>query len=1584
MPFTDLDAYKFLHWINVDQYITEDTIIKPEFIRIDRFYKVTYVNEDGSFVYEKMVEYLRSPLDPEVIPTKPSTDKYTYELISWLNGTEVFDIYNNVITEEITLRANYVQRLRKFTVRFLDGDGNPVSIQSIEYGGNAVIPSIKPTKSPIFEEKAFKFDSWIESYTNITTDLDVHSKFNEYNYYYTVTFYGYDTETVLFSDRYVFGTSAVPPVAPERPHANVAYEYYFLRWDKDYTCVESDMVIYAVYAERIKTFTVTFVNGDTTTTQTVNYGASAIPPVGYKSSTDQITYTFNGWDTDYTNVTDDIVVTALFIENYTYYIVNFIDGDGNIISSQKVLPGNDATVPDMVPTKTKSTNSVFIFTTWDRSFVEVEGNLNVKALFKEVDRYYEVNFYNATGSLLTTVPVEYGKSAPAPIAPVKTGTTQFEYVFAGWDKDISYITSKLDVYPQYDEVLRKYEVLFVDDESKVISRQNVSYGSYAVAPIDPQKAPSDRYIYMFSHWIGDYSVITKNTVIIASFDSITRYYEVKFINSSTSQELNKQTVEYGNDAYNPIPYLKDTIEVIGENKVRAIVGWVNEYGEVANLTNIRNNMTLYSVFEEKTLNLTVTFYDDDETLLGTIPVNYGGSATLPTTPTKESDDLYRYEFAGWSQDLSYVTESMIVYAIYTRTNKEFTVTFLNGNGTVFNQQIVLYGKDAIAPDGIPTKSNSSSKSYIFSGWDKDYTNVTSDLIINPLFNEVTLRYTVRFVDENGQTLKIETVEAGKDATPPEVIIPEPTVDKEYFIVWDKSYTNINKNLEIKLSMVEKAREYTYRYFDVNGKVIKEVKAPYGTTIVAPTDPSQYLTEKYVYTFVGWVSSNQNVDNILIDNVDFTPYYSSVLRKFTVKFLDGNNQVFNLQEVEYGSAPVVPTDVPTHPANKQFYYEFRMWDYIPTAIYTNTEIKAIFNQYLQKYTVEFRDETGQHVLKTQVVDYGTGATEPSEDIINMYKPVDTEKYSYSFSAWSRPFGNITEDMVGEKAVRAQYIGVVRRYTYTFYDDDHVTILKQEKVPYGTPIVQPDPPTKPDLEYAKYVFLGWDKVVSDVITGDIDYYAIYDEVLRTYLVVFYDGNGLALSAQEVSYGKTAIAPTKVPSLAFDDMYEYVFSSWDKDFSEVKSDLEIRPKFTKKLRTYKVTFVFFDGQESVVEVEYGQRARIEHPERPGYYFIRWSEDIYSVTKDLVVYPIYEAKDYRITFTKGYDDDTIPEMSSMIVSYDSIVTLPKSSYSRKGYIFRGWKTTPDGDIVHRDLDTFVMQYQNVTLFADWLPITYDIEYYLFGGVADNINNYTIESETIALNEPVKENYKFTGWYFRVVNEDEYTNGMMDLNTKTLKSLVSSSSLLKTSLTKLTSEEEQLPEGLAPINEIPTGTTGNLEIYATYEYNGYIKLKNSDGVIYMGTASISNYNVTKFNLNNERSYSGTLENPIYLFNVYLGQTIGELRELFVNQDLVFCTDKGVVLNDNDVVRTGMEIRLYNGSEIKDTLITILKGDLNGDGNVNVFDLSILSNMIYGTAVFDSKKILSSLLNSDQTVNVFDLSVLNNHVYGTWPITWER
>lgn len=206
---------------------------------------------------------------------------------------------------------------------------------------------------------------------------------------YTVTFM--DGEKVLATFTNVPHGSAV--TAPEVPKKDGKT---FKEWDKDFSKVTSDLTINAVYD--VDTFTVTFKDGGKVLeTQTVEYEAAATAPDTARLSPPEGMH-FAEWDKDFSKVTEDIEVSAVYELNV--YTVIFKNGEMTLTT--RVEHGSAATPPNVFDTPTEK------FVGWDKPFDNVTSDLIVNAKFET--KKFTLTFINFDGTTVYTEEVEYGAS----------------------------------------------------------------------------------------------------------------------------------------------------------------------------------------------------------------------------------------------------------------------------------------------------------------------------------------------------------------------------------------------------------------------------------------------------------------------------------------------------------------------------------------------------------------------------------------------------------------------------------------------------------------------------------------------------------------------------------------------------------------------------------------------------------------------------------------------------------------------------------------------------------------------------------------------------------------------------------------------------------------------------------------------------------------------------------------------------------------------------------------------------------------------------------------------------------------------
>ena len=152
----------------------------------------------------------------------------------------------------------------------------------------------------------------------------------------------------------------------------------------------------------------------------------------------------------------------------------------------------------------------------------------------------------------------------------------------------------------------------------------------------------------------------------------------------------------------------------------------------------------------------------------------GDTKNLSLTPVREG-----YVFDGWYKadgtkvtSVSGLTASDIVYAHWSQN---FTVTFKNWNGEVLKTESVAPGAAATAPLN-PTKAATKETEYAFDRWDKDFSNVQSDLVVTATYttkdhNIVKSKKTSATCEKSGTYIPLCENECG-------VVWNDPVEDKD--------------------------------------------------------------------------------------------------------------------------------------------------------------------------------------------------------------------------------------------------------------------------------------------------------------------------------------------------------------------------------------------------------------------------------------------------------------------------------------------------------------------------------------------------------------------------------------------------------------------------------------------------------------------------------------------------------------------------------------------------------------------------------------------------------------------------------------
>lgn len=193
--------------------------------------------------------------------------------------------------------------------------------------------------------------------------------------------------------------------------------------------------------------------------------------------------------------------------------------------------------------------------------------------------------------------------------------------------------------------------------------------------------------------------------------------------------------------------------------------------------------------------------------------------------------------------------------------------------------------------------------------------------------------------------------------------------------------------------------------------------------------------------------------------------------------------------------------------------------------------------------------------------------------------------------------------------------------------------------------------------------------------------------------------------------------------------------------------------------------DGNPDLYTIE-SQSFTLNAPARTGYTFVGWTgTDIENATKVVTVIQgswgdreytaVWMANQNKIIFNVNGGEGEMPEQ--MILT-DSSAPLTENVFTRAGYTFAGWATSPEGDVVYADCSDYLMGTESqYNLYAVWSPNLNNI---IFdgngadGGEMGDISAHTDEVIMLPENTYAKTGYTFIGWATEQNGEVAYEDG--------------------------------------------------------------------------------------------------------------------------------------------------------------------------------------------------------------------------------------
>ncbi|WP_297945070.1 InlB B-repeat-containing protein [uncultured Fibrobacter sp.] len=375
---TVTQVYSFNGWNLAD--VTGDTVYVATYTSSPRPYTVSFVDQDGFTIIQSRDYVYGTPASAIEVPTP---EKNGFRFVGW--EPEISNV-----TGDAAYRARYVNA-NEFVVTWRDDDGTLLDQQV--YTGNVPpeYPDGTPSKAPTAEIE-YVFNGWTSSVVDFPADVEFTATYTEQTRHYLVTFVD-GNGNVLDQQDYVYGTPAASIVVPDAPEkaSTEFYLYTFVGWTPSITNVTGDATYRALFANKRRTYTITFKEGNGRVWQEWDafYDSELDVSYGPDKYTDGCIYGFDHWETESTPaniVKGDMEFTAVYSSecNVRKYEVEFYDSLRDrwlgFAYYDYGTPVDDIQVPGIADMEVDGCNHHFVG--WEPELSEVKKNVEYRTVYE--------------------------------------------------------------------------------------------------------------------------------------------------------------------------------------------------------------------------------------------------------------------------------------------------------------------------------------------------------------------------------------------------------------------------------------------------------------------------------------------------------------------------------------------------------------------------------------------------------------------------------------------------------------------------------------------------------------------------------------------------------------------------------------------------------------------------------------------------------------------------------------------------------------------------------------------------------------------------------------------------------------------------------------------------------------------------------------------------------------------------------------------------------------------------------------------------------------------------------------------------
>ena len=124
--------------------------------------------------------------------------------------------------------------------------------------------------------------------------------------------------------------------------------------------------------------------------------------------------------------------------------------------------------------------------------------------------------------------------------------------------------------------------------------------------------------------------------------------------------------------------------------------------------------------------------------------------------------------------------------------------------------------------------------------------------------------------------------------------------------------------------------------------------------------------------------------------------------------------------------------------------------------------------------------------------------------------------------------------------------------------------------------------------------------------------------------------------------------------------------------------------------------------------------------------------------------------------------------------------------------------------------------------------------------------------------------------------------------------------------------------------------------------------------------------------------NEYMIYGIKEETTVDDIKKMFLNSYIQIVSSDGKILQEKEYVGTGCRINLIYNGNISDSALIVIKGDIDGNGKIDVLDMETIQKSILGIGQELSGAYKEAALLSDNAagITVLDMEAIQKNILG--------